>query len=197
MRRVPSAPGMPVGEWPGWRQHPGATARRSSLGRAWNVGPEGLGLGQQCLGSAGSDGQLGRAGHACSCLCVSVHVCSCMCVHRVALSSELALGKGGNARGGRTREAESGRSPWLVSAAQGWIRPGERAAPVLGAGLASSSSKHPLHQARAGNLCSPPWVLPPSCTRCRPRVPLGGRVPPLLAISSLPTRCFELYILKK
>ncbi|XP_072701785.1 MAP kinase-interacting serine/threonine-protein kinase 2 isoform X1 [Ciconia boyciana] len=46
VRRVPSAAGMPVGEWPGWRQHPRATAWGSSLGRARDVGPEGLGSGQ-------------------------------------------------------------------------------------------------------------------------------------------------------
>lgn len=55
---------------------------------------------------------------------------------------------------------------------------------MLGAGLVSSSSKHPLRRARAANLRSLPRVVPPSFACCRPCVPLGGRVPPSLAISS-------------
>lgn len=82
---VPNAPGMPVGEQPGWWQHPRAMAWGSSLGTAWNVGLEGLGSGQQgvqWLGSAGVHG------HARASLLMCVQVC-------VALSFPLALGWGG------------------------------------------------------------------------------------------------------
>lgn len=82
---VPNAPGMPVGEQPGWWHHPRAMAWGSSLGTAWNVGLEGLGSGQQgvqWLGSAGVHG------HARASLLMCVQVC-------VALSFPLALGWGG------------------------------------------------------------------------------------------------------
>lgn len=108
-RRVPSAPGMPAGERPGWWRHPWATALGRSLGRAWDVGLEGLGSGQQRLGQRGIRR---AAGESWACVftrvCVHVRVCSCICMRGVALSSELALGKGGDARGGRTWDAESG-----------------------------------------------------------------------------------------
>lgn len=135
--------------------------------------------------------------HVCAC----VHVCSCVCMHGIALSSELALGKGGNAYGGRTWDAESGRGLWLVSAAQGWIGLGERAAPMLGARLASSSSKHPLHQARAANLLPAAGTAVGHATELHPLLspcPTGREGAPFVSnLLSLPTQCFELCILKK
>lgn len=95
---VPNAPGMPVGEQPGWWQHPRAMAWGSNLGTAWNVGLEGLGSGQQGVQWLGSAGVHGHAR-------ASLLVCSG--VRGTVLSSCCGVG--------RTRDAESGRGPWLVS----------------------------------------------------------------------------------
>lgn len=170
-----------MGAWPGWWQHPRTMAQGSSLGRAQDVGPECLGSGQQRLGGAGSDGQLSMRVHTCASVFMCVHACVRT---ELTFPRSLLWGRGGMHAGEGTRDAESGRGPWLVSAAQGWIRPSGRAVPMLGAGLASSSSKHPLRRASAANLRCPPWAVPPGCARCHPRIPPGGRVPLSLAISS-------------
>lgn len=146
--------------------------------------PEGLGSQGSSAwavqGLMGSWEELGTRVHTCACASIIMCVHACVCTE-LPFPQSLLWGRegmrAGEERGMLNRDTALG---WFL---QGWIRPGGRAAPVLGAGLASSSSKHPLHQARAANLRSPPRVVPPSCARGRPHVP-QGRVPPSLAISS-------------
>lgn len=149
---VPNAPGMPVGEQPGWWQHPRAMAWGSNLGTAWNVGLEGLGSGQQgvqWLGSAGVHG------HARASLLVCVQVC-------VALSFPLALGWGG--LGMLSQDEALG---WFLGLSR-------RAVPTPGARLASSCPQClqiPL---------TPPAPCRrhcPSCARCQPPSHWEGSAP--------------------
>lgn len=184
-QRVPSAPGMPVGWQPGWWQHPRATAWGSSLGRARDAGLEGLRSGQQRLGGAGSDGGWGELGmhvHACACVSMCVHVCACMAL---PFPQSLLWGREGMRMG-------EGLGMLNRDEAFGWFLPRR-------AGLVWASERHPCSEPGwppapqntpctepEQQTCSPlqaqPWVVPPSCTHCRPHVPPGGRVPPSLAI---------------
>lgn len=73
---VLGAPGMPVGEQPGW-QHPRATAQGEQPGEGWGCGAGGFGV---RAGLMGGWGALGMRVHMCACVSVSmcVHLCAYM-----------------------------------------------------------------------------------------------------------------------
>lgn len=184
----------------------GGTLGPRRWGEAWG----GLGMwgwrvwGQDssALGSAGSDGRLGRAGRACSRVCASTFVCvrASACV---ALPSPRSLLWGregmhaGEGLGMLNRDEALG---WFLPRRAGSVQASERC-PCLGVGLVSSSSKHPLHRARAENLLPTMGMATGRATELHPLpcpCPTGREGASFISnLLSLPIRCFELYILKK
>lgn len=89
---------------------------------------------------------------------------------------------------------------WFLPRRAGSVQASERC-PCLGVGLVSSSSKHPLHRARAENLLPTVGMAAGRATELHPLpcpCPTGREGVSFISnLLSLPIRCFELYILKK